>query len=429
MTNIHNILTIDDDLTILDAYASILAPYKKTSLEDAILRLEQMHDIECSVIEPAEEPMHFNVFQADSGLDGVALFKKNYEEGVFISVCIVDMRMPNGIDGLETSLRLKEIDPNIHIIIATAYSDRTSKEILDSLKNNTYYIRKPFNNEEIYQLVHSLSISYCATKTIRQLNIDLEREVQEELEKNRQKDLLLFQQSKYASMGEMISNIAHQWRQPLNVLSMLFQKIDRMHKNKQLDDVTMQNTSLQAIDTIEHMSQTIDSFRNHFKPNREKGFFNLSCVINESILLIKPSFDALGIKLETMSESPLEIYGFAEDFKQVLINLLNNAKDAVLSKNITNGEVFIDIKALSDNSAIYIAVNDNGGGIEDIYIDKIFEPYFTTKHKAQGTGIGLYMSKRIIEEHFSGFITAHSTKENTSFTILIPTKDKDNHGE
>jgi len=419
-TQVHNVLTIDDDITILDAYLSILSPYQKTNLEDAILQLEQLHDIECSAIEPMEKPMSFNLYQANNGLDGVELFRKKHEEGLSIPVCIVDMRMPNGIDGLETSLRLKQIDPNVHIIIATAYSDRTNKEILDALKSNTYYIRKPFNNEEIYQLVHSLSISYCATKTIQQLNNDLELKIEEELKKNRQKDSLLFQQAKLAAMGEMIGNIAHQWRQPLNIISMLFQKMHRQYKNGSLDNIAMENTVTQAMATINHMSQTIDDFRNHFEPNKEKIYYNVSSAIENIITLLEPSFNLINIKLETSIQSEIQLYGFQEDFKQVLLNLLNNAKDAIASKAISTGKILLKVTLLNDKSGVVVSIHDNGVGIDKNYINKIFEPYFTTKHKSQGTGIGLYMSKRIVEERLEGVITVSSTEEDTCFSILLP---------
>lgn len=419
MNDTNNVLIIDDDLTILEAYVSILTPYKKTGLEDAILKLEKLHDIEISEIEVIEKPVNFNLFQANNGLDGVEIFRKNYEKGSVIPVCIVDMRMPNGIDGIETSLRLKQIDPDVHIIIATAYSDRTNKEILDSLRNNTYYIRKPFNSEEIYQLVHSLSASYHSMRTIQRLNNDLELRIKDELEKNRQKDALIFHQAKLAAMGEMIGNIAHQWRQPLNIVSMLFQKINRQYKNGTLDDNRMNNCMTQAMSTINHMSQTIDDFRNHIEPNRDKSHHNLSFIIENTVSLLEESFKLVGISTKISVEENIEFYGVSEDVKQVLLNLLNNAKDAITSNSVSNGRILVEALNVNNNKDVQINIYDNGGGVDELYIDKIFEPYFTTKHKSQGTGIGLYMSRRILEERLAGRITVSNTNEGACFAITI----------
>lgn len=422
-----NVLTIDDDASILAAYESILVPNKKTSLEDALLELEKLHEVECSVINSGEKLINFNLYQANNGMDGIDIFRQKYEEESNIPVCIVDMRMPNGINGLETSLLLKQIDPDVHIIIATAYSDRSNKEILACLKNNIYYIRKPFNSEEIYQLVYSLSISYEATRKIQRLNSDLERRVEDEIEKNRQKDSLLFQQAKLASMGEMIGNIAHQWRQPLNIISMLFQRVYRQQKKGTLDTLTMKNAVYQAMETINHMSQTIDDFRGHFEPNKEKVHFTVISVIQGVITLVEESFKIANIEIQTYIQPEISLHTYPEDLKQVLMNLLNNAKDAIKLNNIARGEIRFDV-LITQNNEISINFSDNAGGIQDKHIDKIFEPYFTTKHKSQGTGIGLYMSKRIVEERLGGAITVSNTDKGANFNILIPIKNttKDN---
>ena len=417
-----HILTIDDDTTILDAYASILSPYKRTSLEDAIMKLEKLHDIDCSAIDGGEKVIDFHLHQANNGLEGVEIFRREHEAGNRIPVCIVDMRMPNGIDGLETSVRLKEIDPDVNIIIATAYSDRSSKEILECLKSNIFYIRKPFNNEEIYQLVYSLSLSYDATQTIRCLNRDLERRVEEEIQKNRQKDALMLHQAKLAALGELIGNIAHQWRQPLNIISMLCQKISRHHKNGTLTDEIMAQSLADALQTIQHMSQTIDDFRGQVEPNREKVTYILEDTLKSTINLLEKSFALSGVRIEADISAQIRLYGFPEDIKQVVLNLLNNAKDAILSHGIAEGVIRVDA-SITDDNRLRLNVCDNGGGIEEEVIDKIFEPYFTTKHKAQGTGIGLYMSRRIVEERLGGTIGASNTPGGACLTLDLPITD------
>lgn len=413
-----HVLTIDDDKSILAAYESILSPRKKNTLEDALLQLEMLHEIEDSDLVSDDNLIDFNLLQATNGLDGINQFKNLFDQGISIPVCIVDMRMPNGIDGLETSLRLKQIDPYVHIIIATAYSDRSEKEILASLKSNIYYVRKPFNSEEIYQLVYSLSISYEATKTIHMLNSDLEKRVEEEIEKNRQKDSLLLHQAKLASMGEMIGNIAHQWRQPLNIISMMFQKMHRQYKNGNLNDEIADQMLHQAMDTIHHMSQTIDDFRGYFEPNKEKKEYSVLKTIQESISLVVDSFTLSNISIELINQEDAMLLGYSEDLKQVLMNLLNNSKDAITSNTITGGYVTFELS--TDDDSVSLIFTDNGGGIPSEYLDKIFEPYFTTKHKSQGTGIGLYMSKRIIDERIGGSISVTNHSTGACFIIHIP---------
>ena len=275
-------------------------------------------------------------------------------------------------------------------------------------QSNIFYIRKPFNNLEIYQLVYSLSLSYDATQTIRCLNRDLERRVEEEIQKNRQKDALMLHQAKLAALGEMIGNIAHQWRQPLNIISMLFQKISRHHKNGTLTDEIMAQSLADALQTIQHMSQTIDDFRGQVEPNREKVTYILEDTLKSTINLLEKSFALSGVRIEADISAQIRLYGFPEDIKQVVLNLLNNAKDAILSHGIAEGVIRVDA-SITDDNRLRLNVCDNGGGIEEEVIDKIFEPYFTTKHKAQGTGIGLYMSRRIVEKRLGGTIGASNT--------------------
>jgi signal transduction histidine kinase len=245
--------------------------------------------------------------------------------------------------------------------------------------------------------------------------------IEKEIEKNRQKDSLLFQQAKLASMEEMIENIAHQWRQPLNIVSMLFQKIYRLHKNGLLDHEAMSDALNQAMTTISQMSKTIDDFRIHFEPNKEKVSYSLYSVIENIIALLEQSLKFVNISLEISVQRDIELFGFPDDLKQVLLHLINNAKDTIIFNNISDGTILIEISPSADKSEAIIRIYDNGGGIDTQYLDKIFEPYFTTKHKSQGTGISLYMSKRIVEERLCGSIAACNTENGAFFTIFVPT--------
>ncbi|KIM02522.1 MAG: hypothetical protein KU28_12290 [Sulfurovum sp. PC08-66] len=213
---------------------------------------------------------------------------------------------------------------------------------------------------------------------------------------------LMFQQSKLASMGEMIGNIAHQWRQPLNSLALnLFAIEKKIHAdaaNKELFHTFMKESQK----TIQHMSTTIDDFRDFFNPNKAKQLFKLSFVIDKTISFVHDSFINYGISVYKKNESELEIFGYENEFAQVLINIFNNSKDALLRSGRIDGFIRIGVK--HQGEAAVVTITDNGGGATEEIISRAFEPYFTTKEKKEGTGIGLYMSKMIIENSMNGSI-------------------------
>lgn len=418
MSNRFDILTIDDDPTILDVYKTILLPSEKTSIEEALAELERLHGgAEVNEISPNDQGSTFAVNQANNGLDGVDLFKRLYDDGKSISVCIIDMRMPNGIDGLETASRIKAIDPDVNIIISTAYSDKSAKEISGRIKDNIYYVRKPFHAEEIYQLVYSLSLSFKATKAFQRLNLGLEDKIRNEIEKSRQKDAIMLHQAKLAAYGEMIGNIAHQWRQPLSILTMILNKLNIQFKVGSLTEESLNESISNAFDTIDFMTQTINDFREQVEPSKEKVTYSLVKSIEKTIAIVQKSFSMSGITISLNIPQEIKLFGFPEDIKQIALNLLNNAKDAIISNDISDG--VININGEFKGEKLVVTINDNGGGIKEEAIEHLFEPYFTTKHKSQGTGIGLYMTKRIVEERLDGLISAYNTSIGACFCIEL----------
>ncbi|MCK4440748.1 MAG: sensor histidine kinase, partial [Sulfurovaceae bacterium] len=226
-------------------------------------------------------------------------------------------------------------------------------------------------------------------------NEKLEIRVDEEIEKNEHQKELLFQQSKMASMGEMIGNIAHQWRQPLNALSGLVVWINMKYNINQLNEEDMIIFKEKSNKLIQKMSNTIDDFRNFFSPNKTIEVFSVNSAIYEAIKFIEDSFLINNIVIVADFQTTKEIKNYKNELIQVLLNIFNNSKDAIKEKNITKGLVKIILEEV--DKSIIIKIQDNGGGIKQDIIDRVFEPYFTTKFKSDGTGIGLYMSKMIIE--------------------------------
>lgn len=230
---------------------------------------------------------------------------------------------------------------------------------------------------------------------------------------------MLIQQSKLAAMGEMIGNIAHQWRQPLNNLALRIQILEDDFNSNNLSKENLQELSVGSLNTINKMSKTIDDFRNFFSPSKEMKKFNVGEAITEALEIIEASLKYYDIHIVKRFYKDFEVYGYNTEFSQVILNLINNSKDALLKrKDIKHKKIIIELKKSTEYNVL-IRVEDNGGGIDLDIIDKIFEPYFTTKYKAEGTGIGLYMSKMIIERNMNGKITARNSHDGVIFDVEI----------
>jgi PAS domain S-box-containing protein len=252
---------------------------------------------------------------------------------------------------------------------------------------------------------------------LEELNQNLKEEVQSKVSELREKEQMLIQQSKMAAMGEMIGSIAHQWRQPLNALSILKDTVvDDYYENALSDDI-MDRFEERANNLISYMSKTIDDFRNFFIPSKSKIKFNLIEEINsiQDIVLAQLKSNAIALNI-THKDSTIEIISYPNEFKQVILNIINNSKDAIV-KLSKKGKIDIDIS--QDSRHIYIYITDNGGGIDDDIIDKVFEPYFTTKFQAQGTGLGLYMAKTIIENSMDGVLSVENIEDGAKFIIKL----------
>lgn len=252
---------------------------------------------------------------------------------------------------------------------------------------------------------------------IEGLNANLEKRVREEVEKSRQKDHVMMHQSRLAAMGEMIGLIAHQWRQPLNAINLILYNIKDLFENDCLDEEMEEELTSKGISLVRKMSTTIDDFRHFFKPNNKKTEFDVNKIIKDALTMMEASLKYSNINVKFVEDGKIETFGIANEYSQVMLNILNNAKDAVIEKG-ENGEIIIDVFAENDNTIV--KVRDNGGGISENVMNNIFEPYFTTKKSEDGTGLGLYMSKVIIEDHMDGAISVQNIEGGVEFTISTP---------
>lgn len=241
------------------------------------------------------------------------------------------------------------------------------------------------------------------TKELRALNNSLEKKVKAEVENNRKKDQIMFQQARLASLGEMLQNIAHQWRQPLGALTMIIQSFQSKFLCGKLDEKFIDSRVEDAGVLAKNMSDTLEDFRTFFDPNKSHKTFSLKNVIDKSLDLTKYELEKEGILVNFIMPQDIKIYGFENELTHVILNLIHNSKDALCENKIEDKRLRILVKQTDKN--VLINVIDNAGGIKTDIMGKVFDPYFTTKHKSVGTGIGLYMSKQMVEKHMNGEIS------------------------
>jgi C4-dicarboxylate-specific signal transduction histidine kinase len=251
------------------------------------------------------------------------------------------------------------------------------------------------------------------------LNNQLQEKVNQKKDELNEKNRILIQQTRLAAMGEMVGSIAHQWRQPLNALSMMLSTLELKSEMGVLTHEFVKKQNDEGIKICNSMSQTINDFRTFFMPDKETSHFGIHDAFISAARIIDAQLQESGIVLNITEVENITIEGFENEFSQVILNILSNAKDAISQNSSSDERSLLFAKTSMDASNIYLEVFDSGGGISSDVLPCIFEPNFTTKHKMQGMGIGLYMAKQIIEKHMGGEIHAinHSfTYQNRNYT-------------
>jgi len=289
----------------------------------------------------------------------------------------------------------------------------------------------------LFSIIHDITKRIKAETELQKLNKTLRVKIESEIEKNRKQEEIIHNQKKLADMGEMLSSIAHQWRQPLNALGFCVQDVTEAFENSEVNSEYLKKFETDAMNIIQHLSGTIDDFRYFFQPDKKAAEMNVAEEILSLMRLTMAQLQSSNIKasvtcacknLNFLAEDKLKnkacshlestVFGYRGEFKQVIANLIYNSIDAV--KNIS-GERFININLFETDNLVTITITDNGGGVPENIADKIFNPYFSTKKDSKGTGIGLYMSKTIIEEHMKGKIYFENTDSGANFIIELPT--------
>ena len=346
-------------------------------------------------------------------LDGSNGIKQAYSQHV--DLILLDIIMPD-MDGFEVCKLLKD-DPrtkNIPVIFITAKNN--VEDITKGFELGAVdYITKPFNYKELQARI-STHIELAG------LQQDLKYKVALEIEKNKEKELILAHKSKLASMGEMIDSIAHQWKQPLNLIQikndiLLFD----FHAQKAIDEKYIAQFHKYIKNQVSLMNDTLDEFRNFFRPSQNKIYFNIKNSLKSVLCIIKDDIEKNNINIELIEKNTVDLYLAENELKHVFINLINNAKDAFNLNNIENRKIVLTIDKQDLNAVI--TVKDNAGGIPQNIIGNIFDINFTTKEKAGGSGMGLYISDMIIKK-LKGHIEVKNGDTGAVFTITLPMEEE-----
>jgi len=380
---------IDNLLSLKNAFQSI---YDKSS--DGICLIKGHNYKDCN-------PAYIQMFQYDSKEE---LFATNISE-------LMPKYQENG------QLSLKEM---LKVSKETLQNGYSSCEWMYKKKDGTIlwteivFTKVHIDGEE---LIHGVFRDITTKKELEKQKVEfyneLEIRVHKEVEKNREKDQAMLHQSKLAQMGEMISMIAHQWRQPLSAISATSGSLSLKSQIGTLNKEITIELSNKITEYAQHLSTTIDDFRNFFKENKTKESTTLKEMVVGTLNIVEVSLKNANIEIEIEEKSVTQIETYINEVKQVILNIIKNAEDVLIDKKIQNPKITINIDGTT------LSISDNAGGIPQEIMEKIFEPYFSTKIEKNGTGLGLYMSKTIIEDHCHGTLSVKNSKDGAIFQIKL----------
>ena len=346
-----------------------------------------------------------NIDTAVDGYDGFNCFgKKKYD------LIITGIEMPN-MDGIELITKIREISKHITILVI---SDNT-KHFADLIKLGIDgYIFKPVVINQFTSVLHKVLEKLQNKQELFEYKNDLENKVKEEIAKRLEGEKILIQQSKLAAMGEMMDAVAHQWKQPINSINMHVDMIGYDFEDGYIDQEYISKFQTKVSNQVDHMKNTLNEFRSFFRPNKEIESFNIKHCIQSVLVLTKDEFLKNKITIEVNILDDFKIESIENEFKHVILNIINNSKDA-FNENSTKDRKIIIFTQKNDSSR-KLMIQDNAGGIPEYIISTIFNANVTSKTDGKGTGIGLYMTKQIIEK-YSGSINVENANEGAVFTI------------
>jgi len=366
-----------------------------------ILYVEDDENIRLNTKRPLQY-LSNKLFLASNGLEGLKIYKKEK-----IDIVISDIKMPK-MNGIEMAKEIKKINPDQYIIFITAHSDTNFfLEAIDLQVDG--YILKPIDYNLLKNKVFKISEQ-----------IKLKTKLKQQQKKIYKQQLQLIEQAKDIQIKELLTNIAHQWRQPLSVISTSATGILVQKEYGLLKDNELIEACKNINENAQFLSKTIDLFKKFNASDEEKQEIILQDSVNFALDIEKESFKQNNIQIINLTneKEPIKIVLTSSKLSQVLLNILKNSIEVLNKKEYSDR--WIKINAKKEDKCVIVSIEDNGGGIPKDIMPKIFDPYFTTKHQSRGTGLGLYMTKKIIEESFNGVIKVLNTQNGAKFIVMLP---------
>ncbi|NWF66588.1 MAG: response regulator [Campylobacterales bacterium] len=336
-----------------------------------------------------------NLIIAKDGKEGIEAYIEHKPQ-----IVVTDIRMPY-LSGLELAEEIKKDNKNIRIIVLTAHTDE--QYLLKSIEIGVDgFLSKPIKLEKLTEMLKKMAKEF-----------KYEHELHE-------KEMLLYKNSILSSKNEIISTLAHHWRQPLNIISILTQNIKLHFEGFELSPEDINQTLTQISEILQSLSETLTLFQTSLSNNLEKLSINISLLVEKIFFIYNSEIKENNIEFILDLEDDCIANGVEGDLMFAITSIIQNSLEAIKQKEIKNP--YIKISVSKDSKNIIITIKDNGGGIEQNVLERIFEPYFSTKNNLNGTGLGLYFVKNIVEKQFLGAVTITTDDNTTSFTLLIPLK-------
>ncbi|MBF0276128.1 MAG: hybrid sensor histidine kinase/response regulator [Nitrospinae bacterium] len=379
------------------------------------------------------EVKNITILEGLSGKDALSMALSSE-----INLILLDIQMPE-LDGFEVArlLKMRQRTKNIPIIFLTAVFK--SEEFIEKgyQVGAVDYLTKPIDDNQLINKIRMHQNLYqkqnelielnasleekvaLRTSELKKLNRDLEKRVAEEVEKSRQKDKVISKQFRHIEMAELLVNIAHQWRQPICAIGATVQEINDAYQHNELNEDYLNDLVEEVMNEVVGLSKTIKQFNTFFAKEPKIVKFNIKETIQKALSWLENEINKRNIKVNLEVDGKYQISGYPNEFSQAVYNILNNAVEICRERKIEKGQINIQAKENLKTNMVRIEITDNCGGIAKEVLDKIFNPYYTTGNRERGKGIGLFMSKTIIETNMHGSLLVENTANGAKFIIEV----------